>query len=76
MNILTLNAGSSSIKFALFRQDAALLAWLEAQPAFGAIAGIGQRVVHGMQHTEPTAARNRTEPADRAGDMCGERQFE
>ena len=103
MNILTLNAGSSSIKFALFRQDparqrllrgqvdrigstdtatdvdmsdAALLAWLEAQPAFGAIAGIGHRVVHGMQHTEPTAARNRTEPADRAGDMCGERQFE
>lgn len=103
MNILTLNAGSSSIKFALYRQDSALqrvlrgqvdrighadvaidvevaeaaagmgqlhphhaiaggnfdtaatalLKWLEAQAAFGSIAGVGHRVVHGMQHSEP-----------------------
>ncbi|MEO7710566.1 MAG: acetate/propionate family kinase [Caldimonas sp.] len=103
MNVLTLNAGSSSIKFALYRQEpalrillrgevdrigradaaievevsdaaacdgqvraphlvlgggfdtaaAALLAWLETQPAFGRVAGAGHRVVHGMQHSEP-----------------------
>ncbi len=102
-NILTLNAGSSSIKFALYRQDQAprrllrgqidrighgdaaieierldakagkpsaperhaidggsfdaaadaLLAWLQAQPEFAAVAGVGHRVVHGMQHSEP-----------------------
>ncbi len=110
MNILTLNAGSSSIKFALYRQDSALqrvlrgqvdrighadvaidvevsndvsvraagmgqlhphhaiaggsfdtaatalLKWLEAQAAFGSIAGVGHRVVHGMQHSEPHEA--------------------
>ncbi len=106
MTILTLNAGSSSIKFALYRQASALqrvlrgqvdrigcadaaievqisdpaagmgplpprhaigrgnfdtaatalLKWLEAQPAFGSIAGVGHRVVHGMQHSEPQAA--------------------
>ena len=103
MTILTLNAGSSSIKFALYEQgqalqrvlrgqvdrighaDAAidvertdatagkgqeaarhaiagcsfeaasdaLLAWLEAQPEFASLAGIGHRVVHGLQHSEP-----------------------
>lgn len=103
MNVLTLNAGSSSIKFALYRQDpalrlllrsqvdrighgdatidvdvsvatpgsrqgperqrvagesfdtaaAALLAWLEAQPAFASIGGVGHRIVHGMSHSEP-----------------------
>ena len=32
---------------------AALLAWLEAQPVFAAVAAVGHRVVHGMRHTEP-----------------------
>lgn len=103
MTILTLNAGSSSIKFALYEQgpalrrvlrgqvdrighaDAAidvertdatagkgreaarqaiaggsfqaasdaLLTWLEAQPEIASLAGVGHRVVHGLQHTEP-----------------------
>ncbi|MEO6407429.1 MAG: acetate/propionate family kinase [Burkholderiaceae bacterium] len=103
MTILTLNAGSSSIKFALYQEgpvlrrllggqvdrighadaaidvegsgptagsgpgsarqriagdsfDAAataLLSWLEARPEFGSITGVGHRVVHGMQHSEP-----------------------
>ncbi len=103
MNILTLNAGSSSIKFALYRQDRALrrllrgqverfdlpeafvdahmpnptagsrqvrkrhaiaagdfekaagslLVWLEAQPGFEAVAAVGHRVVHGMDHSQP-----------------------
>ncbi|MEO8527044.1 MAG: acetate/propionate family kinase [Caldimonas sp.] len=103
MSILTLNAGSSSIKFAIYRQvpalrlllrgqvdrighvdaaldievpertdgsepgsarqpiagdsfdtaAAALLSWLEARPEFGSITGVGHRVVHGMQHSEP-----------------------
>ncbi|MEO8387479.1 acetate/propionate family kinase [Polaromonas sp.] len=103
MNVLTLNAGSSSIKFALFRRNpvlrcmlrgqverigqpdtainveaphasagdgqiharhpipgdsfntaaAELLMWLEAQPEFGRVAGVGHRVVHGMQHSQP-----------------------
>jgi acetate kinase len=106
VTILTLNAGSSSIKFALYRDDpalqrelrgqvdrigqpdaaidvemtdapaskgqvrarhpiaagdfdataAALLAWLEAKPEFGSIAGVGHRVVHGMQRSAPEAA--------------------
>jgi acetate kinase len=30
-----------------------LLDWLEAQPFFPAIAAVGHRVVHGMQHAEP-----------------------
>jgi acetate kinase len=30
-----------------------LLDWLEAQPAFGALSGVGHRVVHGMAHTQP-----------------------
>ncbi len=103
MNILTLNAGSTSIKFALYthapvlrrllsgqvdrighadaaidvdRSEAmsgngqeparhaiaggsfeaaagALLQWLEAQPEFASIAGVGHRVVQGMEHSEP-----------------------
>ena len=32
---------------------AALLSWLEARPEFGSISGVGHRVVHGMQHSEP-----------------------
>jgi acetate kinase len=106
MSILTLNAGSSSIKFALYRQDphlqcllrgqvdrightenaievdamdtiagkgpartrhpiaagdfdtaaAAMLAWLEAQPEYRSITGVGHRVVHGMQRSEPEPA--------------------
>ncbi len=103
MTILTLNAGSSSIKFALYREDpalrcllrgqvdrighgdaaidvevadttagsgrgsprqriagdtfdtavTALLSWLEARPEFATMTGVGHRVVHGMQHSEP-----------------------
>jgi acetate kinase len=30
-----------------------LLDWLESQPIFKSIAGVGHRVVHGMQHREP-----------------------
>lgn len=30
-----------------------LLEWLEAQPGFAAVRGVGHRVVHGMQHAEP-----------------------
>lgn len=30
-----------------------LLDWLEAQPGFAAVRGVGHRVVHGMQHAEP-----------------------
>jgi len=106
MKLLTLNAGSSSIKFALYRQSLALelllrghverigrggsaivvevpnatagretvsarhpidcgsfesaaqalLAWLESQPDFRTIAGVGHRVVHGMHHSQPVAA--------------------
>ncbi len=32
---------------------AALLSWLEARPEFGSISGVGHRVVHGMQHSQP-----------------------
>ncbi|MEO5732605.1 MAG: acetate/propionate family kinase [Rubrivivax sp.] len=103
MNILSLNAGSSSIKFALYKEApalkrlwrgqvdrighadaaitvdrsdastdeeqrsarqridgsgfeaaaAALLKWLQAQPEFAQVVGIGHRVVHGMQRSEP-----------------------
>ncbi|HXA35298.1 MAG TPA: acetate/propionate family kinase [Steroidobacteraceae bacterium] len=97
-NILTINGGSSSIRFAIFAaehpprrllqgkvdrigsSDATLSAdhgaghaatdikvdverhvsaigflldWLETQPAFESIGGVGHRVVHGMQHTDP-----------------------
>ena len=91
--ILTLNGGSSSIKFSVFgagdtprRQwsgkierigspgtgmivngaaqkcpnlDAGsaplhLLDWLEAQPVFALVSAVGHRVVHGMNHSEPT----------------------
>jgi acetate kinase len=96
--ILTINGGSSSIKFAFYRgkeprtrllhgsidriglsgtkltfQDPkhkqkhsrslaagnhksaanGLLDWLEKQPGFKSLRGVGHRVVHGMQHTEP-----------------------
>lgn len=110
MTILTLNAGSSSIKFALYREEpalrrvlrgqverighsdavidvqrsdtgseaatasasgqvqhringssfetaaTALLAWIEAQPAAGSLAGVGHRIVHGMQRSKPQPA--------------------
>jgi acetate kinase len=95
-NLLTINGGSSSIRFAVFaperppkpllqgkmerigsddanlcvdhgperaptRIKAAikssaigfLLDWLESQPLFNSIGGVGHRVVHGMQHTDP-----------------------
>ncbi len=97
-NVLTVNGGSSSIRFAIFEasvppkrllqgkmerlgSDAAsltlehgtgnapsqikvdnkdqgraidfLLDWLESQPLFKTLSGVGHRVVHGMLHTEP-----------------------
>jgi acetate kinase len=98
-NVLTINGGSSSIRFAIFEAsqppkrllqgkmervgsgdasltvDAAggaarthikaeikekpaaaieyLLDWLESQPLFKTLGGVGHRVVHGMLHTEP-----------------------
>src|SRR5450830_107524 len=96
--ILTINGGSSSIRFAVFEAGKAprrrldgkidriglngtnfivndpagkpqvprrlaaadhrtavdfLLDWLEAQPVFASIKAAGQRVVHGMKHSEP-----------------------
>jgi acetate kinase len=96
--VACINAGSSSIKFALYRAGAtlerglhgelerigqsgttlvfdypathrqgrqaiaaadhrsaanALIDWLDAQGAFGSIAAVGHRVVHGMSHSEP-----------------------
>jgi acetate kinase len=30
-----------------------LLAWLEGQPVFASVAGVGHRIVHGMAHTKP-----------------------
>jgi len=98
MNVLTINSGSSSIKFALYGIDGPLkrilygkldrigikgtylefnnlkkkqkgnlrieltdfkslanflIDWLEKQVDFSLITGIGHRVVHGMQHSEP-----------------------
>ncbi len=98
-SILTLNGGSSSIKFALFEEQGrelaralhgkidriglsgtqmsfttpgggkpktqpmtassnkagamALIDWLEKENALETVRGVGHRVVHGMQHTEP-----------------------
>jgi acetate kinase len=97
-NVLTINGGSSSIRFAIFEvsqpprrllsgkmerigsEDASLavdhgdgsaparikveikdhdtaigflMDWLESQPSFQALAGVGHRVVHGMLHTDP-----------------------
>ena len=98
-SILTLNGGSSSIKFALFEKQGrdlkrglhgkvdriglggtqlsftrpgeettqrqpisatsnktgvlALIDWLEKENALESVAGVGHRVVHGMQHTAP-----------------------
>jgi acetate kinase len=67
--VLTLNVGSSGIKCALFRPGdpprrvfaetakrdaaAALMDWVEAQPAFATVGAVGHRVVHGMRHIEP-----------------------
>jgi acetate kinase len=97
-NVLTINGGSSSIRFAIFEasrpprrllqgkmerigSDGAslsvdrgaaqaplhidvpvkdrgnpidfLMDWLESQPLFETLGGVGHRVVHGMQHTHP-----------------------
>jgi acetate kinase len=97
-SVLTINGGSSSIRFAIFTADRPprrvlqgkierigsndasltvdhgadhapthvkaeitgqgtgtgfLLDWLETQPLFKSIGGVGHRVVHGMQHSEP-----------------------
>jgi acetate kinase len=97
-NVLTINGGSSSIRFAIFEasrpprrllqgimerigsDDASLtidhgvgfapahikarvmdrgkaidflMDWLESQPLFKTLGGVGHRVVHGMQHTHP-----------------------
>jgi acetate kinase len=102
-NVMTINGGSSSIRFAVFAADrppkrllrgelerigsddahltveqdgcaptpigagskeqsaakdpgaalGAVLDWLESQPAFKTLAGVGHRIVHGMLHTEP-----------------------
>src|SRR6202163_2362825 len=98
LSLLTINGGSSSIRFALYddgeplrrrldgkvdrvglsgtnltfkdstgqSQDsrtidltdrrsavAFLLDWLETQPVFASVKGVGHRVVHGMTHSEP-----------------------
>jgi acetate kinase len=98
LNVLTINGGSSSIRFAIFEagqpprrlmqgkmeriggaatsltvdygavqgpahidieikdQGGAagfLIDWLESQPMFKTLGGVGHRVVHGMKHTEP-----------------------
>jgi acetate kinase len=68
-DVLTINAGSSSIKCAIFRpgnpperilfetaqRDAvsSLLDRLERQSSFAKVGAVGHRVVHGMQHVEP-----------------------
>jgi acetate kinase len=96
-NVLTINGGSSSVRFAIFeprqpprrllsgtlerigsagahlsvegagqapadipvtaagRSSAIdyLLDWLAAQPLFASVAGVGHRVVHGMEHSRP-----------------------
>jgi acetate kinase len=96
-NVLTINGGSSSLRFAVFAADrpprrllrgelerigsddahlsveqqgsaptrigaagkergaaiGAVVDWLESQPAFTTLAGVGHRIVHGMLHTEP-----------------------
>jgi len=97
-SVLTINGGSSSIRFAVYEaaetlrrlldgkidriglrgtnlvvKDAAgkvhaprrlaaadhrtavmlVLDWLEAQPVFASVKGVGHRVVHGMKHAEP-----------------------
>ncbi|MCA9212559.1 MAG: acetate/propionate family kinase [Planctomycetales bacterium] len=97
-NILTINGGSSSIKFALYQTSVALkrtfvgkveriglpgtqltfndliegqsdnfevaasdydttvtflVDWLESQAGFPSVVGVGHRVVHGMQHSQP-----------------------
>lgn len=67
-DVLTLNAGSTGIKCAVFRpgetsrvlsetfaRDAApgLVDWLERQPAFAGVGAVGHRVVHGMRRAAP-----------------------
>jgi acetate kinase len=97
-NVLTINGGSSSIRFAIFEASEPprrllqgkieriggagtglsvdhcdghaathikidnpqhgtaagfLMDWLESQPLFKTLKGVGHRVVHGMQHTQP-----------------------
>ncbi len=68
-NILTINGGSSSIKFAIFSSGekleriyngsvegtsaADLMDQLQQHPAFATVGAVGHRVVHGMAHTEP-----------------------
>src|SRR5580692_4899352 len=97
-NVLTINGGSSSIRFAIFEASEPprrllqgkmervggsganltvehgggqapthididvkkhgtaagfLLDWLESQPLYETLAGVGHRVVHGMLHTQP-----------------------
>ncbi len=94
-SLLTINGGSSSIRFAVYEVAATprrrldgkidriglrgtnlvvsgssgrpqvlegaghgaavefLLKWLEAQPLFASIEGVGHRVVHGLKHSEP-----------------------
>jgi acetate kinase len=97
-NVLTINGGSSSIRFAIFEASEPprrllqgkieriggagtglsvdhcdghapthikidnpqhgtaagfLMDWLESQPLFNTLKGVGHRVVHGMQHTQP-----------------------
>src|ERR1700733_2557568 len=94
-NVLTINGGSSSIRFAIFEasrpprrllqgkmerigsDDASLtidrgagqtpvhmnvpagnpidflMDWLDSQPLFKTLDGVGHRVVHGMRHTHP-----------------------
>jgi acetate kinase len=98
LNVLTINGGSSSIRFAVFEASQPprrsllgkiervggagacltvdhcdgqapthikadlkehgtaaefVMDWLESQPLFKTLDGVGHRVVHGMQHTEP-----------------------
>src|ERR1700738_4882519 len=47
-------AGAGNIKPRIKGRDIdCLLDWLESQPLFQSIGGVGHRVVHGMQHADP-----------------------
>jgi len=49
-------SGPDHIDIAIKDQGTAggfLMDWLESQPSFKTLGGVGHRVVHGMQHTEP-----------------------
>ena len=53
-------AGQSQESLAIDTADSrstvlVLLDWLERQPAFASVKGVGHRVVHGMAHSEPEA---------------------